>query len=573
MHFSDNEELRKDEEHGFLKNSLTDSNIQMEIEELTNMETHPKIEVYHKTVEELSAQLTIAEAEREKYIEESRKTQAIIAKLEAENVMITSQLAESDEALDKFIYVVDDLKAAKEELLCKLAELVVAEESKIAALREAELMGKALNEEKEKNKELLARIIELKEALRVSNRAVIDAEEKKAAFFAGIESELLIATEAALKSQEQIEDMRKQLEMRKGLENDLFEKTIRIDYLQLELKREKNQNSSVRKAASDAINELKKLISDMQIMEKINSEKQACIESLQGDVKRLEEELQTTREEAKELNLQIKKLNADIQKMEDEMSVGSLGLEVEIATLKSELHKGRSQIAAAEAAEARARSSLTGMYLAVQQLAIEAEKAKNELRIARLEADSTEVVNKQATEDETEGKDVTADSSELCPGITISVEEYESLIRKAERADVITQTSSNDKPQAVELVEASDVDPEKKELDAANETISELKLSLEVATKRAEVAEEAKALVENYLRKLKGKHRRKKSTSETPEKQEIDIADDKPTLPTSKARRPSGFPAHVRRSTSLTDSKKNENYVPLGKVLNIEFKI
>ncbi|KAM0936707.1 putative transcription factor bZIP family [Dioscorea sansibarensis] len=573
MHSSDNEELRKVGEQGFLVYSLTNLNTRMEIEELTNMETHPKIEVYHQTVEELSAQLKISEAEREKHIEESWKTQAIIAKLEAENRMISSQLSESGEALDKFIHVVDDSKAKKEELLCKLAELVAAEESKIAALREAELMGKALNEEKEKNKELLARIIELKEALRVSNRAVIDAEEKKAAFFSGIESELLIATEAALQSQEQIEDMRKQLEMRKGLENDLFEKTIRIDYLQLELKREKNQNSFVKKAASDAINELKKLISDMLIREKTNSKKQACIESLQGDVKRLEEELQTTREEAKELNLQIKKLNTDIQKMEDEVSVGSLGLEVEIATLKSELHKGRSQIAAAEAAEARAQSSLTGLYLAVQELAIEAEKAKNELRITRLEGDKSEVGNKpdnKAAEDKTEGKDFTADSSVLCPGITISVEEYESLIRKAERADVMTQTSPKDEPPVVELGKTSDVDPVKKELDAANETINELMLSLEVATKRAEVAEEAKTLVENYLRKLKEKHRRKKSSSETPEKQEIGIADDKLTLPTGKIR-PSGFPAGVGRSTSLTNSKKTKNYVPLGKVLNIQF--
>ncbi|KAJ0973792.1 hypothetical protein J5N97_015757 [Dioscorea zingiberensis] len=555
IYASDNEELKKEEEQGF----LMDSNMQMEMQELTDMQAHPEIEDCHKTVEELSTLLNISEAERNKYVEESRKTQVIIAKLEAENMMINCKLAESGEALDKFAHVVDELKVTKEELLQKLAELVVAEESKISALREAELMGKAMNMEKEKNKELFVHITELKEALRVSNRAVVDAEEKKAAFFAGIESELLIATDAALQSQEQIKDMRKQLEMRKGLENDLFEKNIRIDYLQLELKQEKELNGSVAKAASDAIEELKKLISNMEVVEKTDFEKQTCIVSLQGDVEKLEEELRSAREEAKDLNHQIEKLNADIQTMKGEMSKSSereLGLEVQIATLKSELHKGRSQIASAEAAEARARSSLSGLYLAVQQLAIEAEKAKNELRISKHEAHDNEVG--------IEGKDMTAESSELCSVtsvITISVQEYESLIQKAERANVIIQSTPKDEPHFMELEKTSDVDAVKQELESANATINELRLSLEVAIRRAEVAEEAKALVEHYLRKQREKHRRRRSASGTPE-EENSIVDDTPILPSSKAR-PGGSVARVGRSTTLNDNK-NKNYVPLG---------
>ncbi|KAJ0973816.1 hypothetical protein J5N97_015781 [Dioscorea zingiberensis] len=206
IYANDNEELKKEEEQGF----LMDSNMQMEMQEVTDVQAHPEIEDYHKTVEELSTLLNISEAERNKYFEESRKTQVIIAKLEAENMMINCQLAESGEALDKFAHVVDELKVTKEELLRKLAELVVAEESKISALREAELMGKAMNMEKEKNKELFVHITELKEALRVSNRAVVDAEEKKAVILLpGLSRSCWIATDAALQSQEQIEDMRK----------------------------------------------------------------------------------------------------------------------------------------------------------------------------------------------------------------------------------------------------------------------------------------------------------------------------------------------------------------------------
>ncbi|KAJ0973817.1 hypothetical protein J5N97_015782 [Dioscorea zingiberensis] len=259
----------------------------------------------------------------------------------------------------------------------------------------------------------------------------------------------------------------------------------------------------------------------MEVMEKTDSEKQTCIVSLQGDVEKLEEELQSAREEAKDLNHQIDKLNADIQTMKGEMSKSSereLGLEVQIATLKSELHKGRSQIAAAEAAEARARSSLSGLYLAVQQLAIEAEKAKNELRISKLDAHDNEVGIK--------GKDMTAKSSELCSVITISIQEYESLIQKAERANVITQSTPKDEPHFMELEKTSDVDAVKQELESANATINELRLSLEVAIRRAEVAEEAKALVEHYLRKQRERSiGRRRSASGTPEEEISIVAD------------------------------------------------
>ncbi|KAJ9677485.1 hypothetical protein PVL29_022463 [Vitis rotundifolia] len=78
--------------------------------------------------------------------------------------------------------------------------------------------------------------------------------------------------------------------------------------------------------------------------------------------------------------------------------------QVEIAApLKSELHKGRSRIAAAEAAEARVESVKSRLYLAVQQLAVEAEEAKKESR--------------RLKQGENEGKEITGETVSVNPNL------------------------------------------------------------------------------------------------------------------------------------------------------------
>ncbi|RVW83384.1 hypothetical protein CK203_038950 [Vitis vinifera] len=118
-------------------------------------------------------------------------------------------------------------------------------------------------------------------------------------------AELQLVTATLAQAQEQLEELRKQTEIVQFLENELMAKSVFIETLQFELK---EANELPRKR------ELR--------------------------ISRLEMELN---------QLKIKLKNANEERKENEA-------QVEIAPLKSELHKGRSRIAAAEAAEARAES-------------------------------------------------------------------------------------------------------------------------------------------------------------------------------------------------------------------------
>jgi hypothetical protein len=217
--------------------------------------------------------------------------------------------------------------------------------------------------------------------------------------------------------------------------------------------------------------------------------------------------------------------------------------QIEVALLKAELHKGKSKIAAAEAAEARANSSKSGLYLAVQQLAVEAQEAKKEnQRLKRGEDKETETETDELKTEDEEKRD------EADGHIQISLKEYESLIRKAEKADHIHVESGEDAGELTKVENNHDLEILKKELELAMVKVGEFRNRAEQAVSRAELAEKAKAVVEDHLRRSRQKQQRIKAA----------IA----------ALREESAP---KEFNSPRFDKQPTVEIPLGKVLNMKF--
>lgn len=158
-------------------------------------------------------------------------------------------------------------------------------------------------------------------------------------------------------------------------------KSVIIDTLQLEIKQSSELLRSSDKSASDIINSLNQLQVDLEVKERRNLDQSTYIETLEMELNRLKLDCNNSEEEVVRLSLVIETLTNEVQKVKAEMDeVNGRETEalIEIALLKAELHKGKSKIAAAEAAEERAKSVKSGLYLAVQQLAVEAHEAKEE---------------------------------------------------------------------------------------------------------------------------------------------------------------------------------------------------
>ncbi|XP_072981354.1 uncharacterized protein [Typha angustifolia] len=560
----------KEKKLDILLKELADCKLQLQVKESSEMQAIIELEVYRNTIEELSTQLKNAAAERDKYAAEYFEAQHYKAKLE-----YGRQILESENQKD-YLCIVDECKTLKEELILMKTELAAAKESNYTALKQVGSMKR----EKKKTKELVIYISELNEAILSSSLKAIEAEEKRSAFFQGMEAELQVASEAVIQFHEKLHMMKRQLDIMDGLENEVLDKMIQVDYYQSELKQVKEFYVSSLRIASDVIDNLAQLHLEIEMKEKENCEQAAHIVTLKDDVKRMKEELQSAREKITDLNSQIEVLTSKVQDVSDEVSETmkrELELQVEIATLKSELHKSRARIAAAEAAEARYMSSQAGLYLAVQQIAVEAEIAKNETQRLKLLRNDTEAeVEIDGGEPiiNGEGIDLVSGPTSSCSVIKISREEYESLIQKSEKSDEVIYLPFEDESEL--LGNKMEVDKLKEELEAANAEISELRIYLEATTRRAELAEKAKAAIEDQLRnRRKEEQMQRRANSELlrehSAKRSENMIYDKPSAsqPPGSNSGGSSLTPYAERSDSV-GGRKHFSYVPLGKILNMK---
>ncbi|KAF9626469.1 hypothetical protein IFM89_034403 [Coptis chinensis] len=523
--WSENQEL--------LLTDLANYKVQVEVKEYAYKQALLKLESYNVTVDELSAQLKNCEAERDQAIEDSKEVREQIDKLESKVKEMSDLLLEARIAQEQLVHVINELNATKEELRNAKAELSAAEESKVSAMKEVELMATAVDMEKEKTEELLTCVSEFNDAVLLSKVAAIEAENKYSIILSEKEKELQVA---AVHAQEQLEEMIKRTEMMQDLENHLSERTLFIDSLQSELEQVKELHASLEEAASNAMDNLDKLRSELKLLEKENSDQARYIISMETELRQSEVELKSAKEESILLNHELDMLRSEILKAKsdtDEISGKESAAQVEIALLKAQVHKGRSMIAAAEAAEERAKSVKSGQNIAVKQLAIEADKAKKE----------TEKVETR------NGEKLERDDSEA--QVTISAKEYESLIQKAQEADQVAPSSPH---VTSHLIDYSDTERElhalKTDLEAAEFEIRELKSVAKNAVNRAEQAEKAKTAVEAQLRKWREQKQKRREAA-------------------AEESTPKG--SNLPKTNIATYNKTPTPYQPLSKILNMKF--
>ncbi|CAK9134673.1 unnamed protein product [Ilex paraguariensis] len=600
------DELEKVTELEGLIKDLANVKIQLEAKDSAYKKAVQRLDHNQKTAAELSSLLKKYEFEKHLAINECRQGRVREEELESKMKEMADQLVETEKVRERLSQVIRESNATQGELLSMETELAAVGEANVEAMTRAEMAETALGMEKVKTEGLLRHVSELNETILHSNLAATEAEKEKCAILSEKEAELELATADIVEAQEQLGCMRKQLDMMQNWENQLLAKSMFIDSLQLELKQLNELQVSSQKAATDAIEELNLLKLNMELQERKNSDQAVYIslletelnqlklghskakeevrglncdiETMTGELEKIKIEMDETRQKATEAQVEIallkaellkgskakeevRGLNCDIETMTGELEKIKIEMDetrqkateaqVEIALLKAELLKGRSKIAAAEAAEARAMGEKSGLYRAVQQLALEAEAAKKETRRLQeesgKEAEETEnsVLSGEARcENTSHDEEITRNDQEERENdtdavITISMEEYETLINKAEKADHVLEPVFENRYE-LEIL--------KRELDIATVKIGEFRTRAEQAASRAEAAEKAKAALEEHIRRWKEQKARRRAAITALREESIS-----------------------RESYSLSDEQAPKHYQPLGKVLNMKF--
>lgn len=475
---------------------LANCKVQLEAKQAAHMQALLKLEHNQKKAHELSTLLKNSDIERNKYMNECAEGRARIDELESKMKEMADQNLEISKVRDQLSHVLSELKATQRELLNKEKELVAARDSELNALTNAEDLENALKIEKEQKQELLRQVKELNDVIHKSKLAAINAEK---------DDKIRLATKATDQAQKQLEDMRKQIEMLQGLQNQLMNKSTRFDSLSLEFTQSNEALVLPDDSASHAINKSNQFHIDMELKERKIMDQSVYIVALEMELNQLKLEVTSAKEEINGLNITIESLTGELQKAKVELNMNKerdIEAQVEIALLKSQLQEHR-------------LAYENGGYVTD----IHAENP------------SKEIEAKESNNENNNGS------------ITISLEEYKYLVREAQKSNKVHGS-------VAEVGSHSELALMNKELENALVKIVELRARAEQALSRAELAENAKAALEDKIRRHR-EHRQKRKAAMT-------------------ALREVSTPVPFSPSTSHGSGRTPKTYQPLGKVLNMK---
>ncbi|XP_029129032.1 E3 ubiquitin-protein ligase BRE1A [Cajanus cajan] len=328
-----------------LTKELSNCKVQLEAKQAAHMQALLKMEHSQKMIHELTTLLKNSDFERNKNTNECSECRACKDELESKMKEMADQNLETAKVRNQLTHVLCELKATQRELLNKETELVAARDSELKALTNAKQLESALEVEKEQKEELLQQVKELNEVIHNSKLAAIEAEKEKLAILSEKDEKIDLATKATAQVQQQLEDMRKHVEMLQELQNQLMDKsTTLVDSLPLEPMQAYETLTLSEDSAPKNINNSDQLIIDMELKERKIMDQSVYIETLEAEWSRLKQELTVAKEEINSLNITNESLRSELhearvkQNMKKETDNEA---QVEIALLKSQLQELR----------------------------------------------------------------------------------------------------------------------------------------------------------------------------------------------------------------------------------------
>lgn len=318
-----------------------------------------------------------------------------------------------------------------------------------------------------------------------------------------------------------VEKTRKERELikRKSTNNteemEVLEESSLIESLQMEPTQANELGSSAdQKATSDAVDDISQLISDMELSQ-------------------LRLELKIAKKEGEHLRCEVKTVTDMFEKLKSEVNEifkKESDAQLEIAKLKSVLLREKSKTAAAESSEERAKRENLALELANQHLISIVEEAKCELQILK-DLAYKGIEERQISEVTEIDGTIKEEQRNAC--ISISMRDFESLVKKAVEGEVANRK----------------INELKREIETTTTRVVEFRTRAEQAVWRAEVAEKAKALLEEERSKWIQHEERRKVDFEAFKKESITL----------------------KNTRFMKYHESPKIYMPLGKLLKMKF--
>ncbi|XP_045790332.1 myosin heavy chain, fast skeletal muscle-like [Trifolium pratense] len=305
-----------------LTKELDNYKTQLEAKHVAHIKALLKPEQNQKMIHELSTLLKNSDIERNKYMNECSEGKASKDELESTMKEMADLKLETAKLRDQLSHVLVELKASQRELLNKDTEIFAARDSESNAVTKAKQLENDLKLEKELKEELLHQVFELSEIIHRSKLAAVKTEKRNIGMLYQKDEKIQLATQDNDQAQQEMEDMRKHIDILHGLQNKQMVDEAHI--------------------LSEDSNLLK---NDIEQKERYMMDQSAYIYRLELELNQLKNELSSAKEEINELNISIESLISELRKAKDELKMNKerdIEAEVEIALLKSHLQECRS---------------------------------------------------------------------------------------------------------------------------------------------------------------------------------------------------------------------------------------
>ncbi|KAG4947312.1 hypothetical protein JHK87_043319 [Glycine soja] len=391
--------------------------------------------------------------------------------------------------------VITELDVAKQELSKIHQGYDLSLEARVSATKQAAEAEHAMKANTERACELSKEILVVQESVSKMNAESVQAHQLQEETLA--EQKLLRQSyEAILKeSKKKLLDLKKEFnpELIKNIEAQLTETMIEIGVLQKQIKNKKTSDlDSFRSVTQD-------LGDGKESLQKVTGQE----DTLRSMVEALGMELENEKESKTESI--VENLQVEVWKSEFELEVYLAGepkargasSEEMILTLKqlfSETENARREIQ-----DMKNDTAELEMEAASSGLAVEEVEAANAAEASVI--DQIKVLSMRTSPSH-------SSPSEPSARITISREEFQSLVHKVEESDKLADIKVAAATAQVEVAKASENEVLKR-LEETQKEIEDMKSEPQAALKRAEMAEAAKRAVEGELRKWRERQQKK----------------------------------------------------------------
>lgn len=518
---------------------------QSEIAEYEKTKVLKELDSTKRLVEELKLNLERAQTEESQAKQDSELAKLRVEEMEqgiADEASVAAK-AQLDVAKARHTAAVTELKSVKEELEALHKEYASLVTEKDMAIKKAEVAIAASKEVEKTVEDLTIELIATKESLESAHAAHLEAEEQRIGAVMAKEQDSHHWEKEIKQAEEELQRLNHQILSAK----DLKSKLDTASALLLDLKAELAAYMESRfKEESDG-GELKD--EQQKPEKKTHTDIQAAVASAKKELEEVKLNIEKAIAEVNCLKVAASALKSELES--EKSALATIGqregmASVAVASLQAELDKTRSEIALVQMKEKDAREKMVELPKELQKAAQEADQAKvlakmagEDLRKAKEEADQAkagastvesrllaaqkEIEAARASErlalaaikalQESEQARSTPADADSPPGVTLSINEYYELSKRAHEAEDQANTRVAAASSKIEAAKESELRTLKK-LEEVNREMAARKEALRMAMEKAEKAKEGKLGVEQELRKWRAEHEQRRKLGE-----------------------------------------------------------